>query len=95
MVTLYYIPVRVVELGGPDDEGERLAHLVLGDVRPDVDVARVPVQLEVLVQRDNSGRLYFGWTSLLHGDQSARGLGYVDISSVSYRCYPERELRTT
>ena len=42
------IPVCVVELRGPDDEGERLAHLVLGDVRPDVDVARVPVQLEVL-----------------------------------------------
>ena len=43
-----HLPVGVVELGGPDDEGERLAHLVLGDVRPDVDVTRVPVQLEVL-----------------------------------------------
>ena len=42
------IPVRIVELCGPDDEGERLAHLVLGDVRPDVDVTRVPVQLKVL-----------------------------------------------
>ena len=47
MVTLN-IPVRVVELGGPYDECEWLAHLVLGDVRPDVDVPRVTVQLEVL-----------------------------------------------
>ena len=31
----------------------------------------------------------------LQGDQSARGLGYVDISSVSYGGYPETELMTT
>ena len=29
---------------------------------------------------------------VVQGDPSARGLGYVDISSVSYRGYPETEL---
>ena len=28
----------------------------------------------------------------LQGDPSARGLGYVDINSVSYRGYPEMEM---
>ena len=28
----------------------------------------------------------------VEGDPSARGLGYVDISYVSYRGYPEMEL---
>ena len=31
----------------------------------------------------------------IQGDLPARGLGYVDISSVSYRGYPETELMTT
>ena len=31
----------------------------------------------------------------IQGDPSARGPCYVDISSVSYGCYPEMELMTT
>ena len=31
----------------------------------------------------------------IEGDPSACGLGYVDISSVSYRGYPEMELMST
>ena len=31
---------------------------------------------------------------ILQGDPSAWGLGYVDISSISYRCYPEIKLKT-
>ena len=31
----------------------------------------------------------------IQGDPSARGLGYVDISSVSYQGHPETELMST
>ena len=39
------------------------------------------------------------WTLMavlqLQGHPSARGLGYVDISSISSICYPETEMMTT
>ena len=40
-------------------------------------------------------QIRFGFLGALQGDPSACGKGYVDISSDSYRGYPETELMST